>query len=371
MARRIPRRDFVLTGMAAAGVAAAKRSVSAQAQPAKPRVSRPVVISSANGNKYKNGGKVTCVEKAFAMITQGVDVLDAVIAGVNLCELDPEDTSVGYGGLPNGEGVVQLDSCCMHGPKKQAGGVAAIEGVRTPSLVAKAVLDFTDHHLIVGAGAQTFARQMGFSIEADLNTDTSRKLWLEWKRQIDPEHFLDPKKRAEAGFRAAVAMARAGLIDPDHLYGTINCNGVGMKGEVCGVTTTSGLPWKIPGRVGDSPILGAGLYVDNDVGAAGSTGRGEANLFNLSSYLIVEEMRRGKHPKDAGMEALKRIQKNTVEKRLLNKRGLPNFDVKFYVLNTQGEYAGVSLYPAKFALCNESGPQTLDTDALLTGKAED
>lgn len=372
MPLRIARRDFMLTGVAAAGLSATERSIAAQPQAAaKPRGSRPVVISSANGNKYKHTGNVTCVEKAFKMITEGADVLDALIAGVNLCELDPLDTSVGYGGLPNGEGVVQLDCCCMHGPKKRAGGVAALEGVRTPSLVAQMVMEQTDHHLLVGAGAKTFARQMGFKIEADLNTDTSRKLWLEWKRQIDPEHFLDPKKRAEAGFDAAKKMAQAGLIDLDHLYGTINCNGVGLKGEVCGVTTTSGLPWKIPGRVGDSPILGAGLYVDNEVGAAGSTGRGEANLYNLSSYLIVEELRRGKSPKDAGMDALKRIQKNTVEKRLLNKRGLPNFDVKFYVVTPQGEYAGVSMYPAKFALCDANGPRTLDTEALLAGKPED
>lgn len=374
MTARIPRRKFLCTGVAAAGVAAIDRPtvLAQQAAPvAKPRRARPVVISSANGNKYKNGGKVTCVEKAFAMITQGADVLDAVIAGVNILELDPEDTSVGFGGLPNADGVVQLDACCMHGPKKQAGGVAAIEGVRTPSLVAKAVLEQTDHHLIVGTGAQTFARQMGFKIEADLNTDRSRQLWLEWKRMIDPEHFLDPKKRAAAGFRAALQMAAAGLIDPDHLYGTINCNGVGLNGEVCGVTTTSGLPWKIPGRVGDSPILGAGLYVDNDVGAAGSTGRGEANLYNLSSYLIVEELRRGAHPKDAGLTAVKRIQKNTVEKRLLNKRGLPNFNVKFYIVNTRGDHAAVALYESEYAVCTENGPQTLKMEALLPGQPED
>ena len=243
---------------------------------------------------------MTGVQKAFEMITKGTDVLDALIAGVNLCELDPEDTSVGYGGLPNADGVVQLDSCCMHGPTKRAGGVACIEGVRTPSLVAKAVMEHTDHHLLVGKDAQDFARNMGFKIEDDLNTETSRQLWLEWKRRIDPEHYLDPKKRGEAMIAAGLSMVRDGLIDPDHYYGTINCDGVNSKGEVCGVTTTSGLAWKIPGRVGDSPILGAGLYVDGEVGAAGSTGRGEANLYNLCSFLIVEEMRRGKQPKDAG-----------------------------------------------------------------------
>src|SRR5262249_23924342 len=156
----------------------------------------------------------------------------------------------------------------------------------------KAVMANTDHHLLVGKDAQTFARNMGFTIEADLNTEKSRRLWLEWKRRSDPRHYLDPKKRADAGLKAALALAAEGLIDPDHAYGRINCNGVNAKGEVCGVTTSSGLAWKIPGRVGDSPILGAGLYVDGEIGAAGSTGRGESNLFNLSSFVIVEAMRR-------------------------------------------------------------------------------
>jgi N4-(beta-N-acetylglucosaminyl)-L-asparaginase len=332
---------------------------------------KPVVISSANGNKFKNGGDMTCVHKAWTMMTQGSDVLDSLIAGVNIVELDPLDDSVGYGGLPNADGVVQLDSCCMHGPKKRAGGVACIEGVRTPSLVAQRVMDVTDHHLLVGKGAQDFARSLGFKIEDDLNTEHSRQLWLEWKRRIDPQHYLDPDKRAEENRRVREEMITEGLLDRTRVYGTINCDGVNAKGEICGVTTTSGLSWKIPGRVGDSPILGAGLYVDGDVGAAGSTGRGEANLYNLSSYMIVDNMRRGLHPKDAAMEACKRIKANTVEKRLLNSRGLPNFNVNFYVLNAKGEYAGVALYQSQFAVCTEDGPKTLPTEPLLEGKPED
>jgi N4-(beta-N-acetylglucosaminyl)-L-asparaginase len=164
-------------------------------------------------------------------------------------------------------------------------------------------------------------------------------------------------------------MIAKGLIDRDHYYGTINCDGVNAKGEICGVTTTSGLAWKIPGRLGDSPILGAGLYVDGDVGAAGSTGRGEANLYNVCSFLIVEEMRRGAHPKDAGMTALSRIKANTIEKRLLNGKGEPNFGINFYIINANGDYAGVAMYPGpSFAICNDSGPQTLKCDALLQGK---
>jgi N4-(beta-N-acetylglucosaminyl)-L-asparaginase len=372
MGQTMTRRNFVLSGTAAGMIAANPELAVGQApQVVTGRTVKPVVISAANGNRHKNGGDKTCVEKAFQMITQGADVLDAVIAGVNLNELDPNDTSVGYGGLPNAEGVVQLDASVMHGPKKQAGAVASIEGVRTPSLVAKAVMDNTDHMLIVGKDAQVFARKFGFKVEDDLNTERSRKLWLEWKRRIDPAHFPDPKKRAEAGHKAMLDMVAEGLVDPQHIYGTINCNGINPKGEICGVTTTSGLAWKIPGRVGDSPILGAGLYVDGEVGAAGSTGRGEANLFNISSFLIVENLRRGMHPKDAGIEACKRIKANTVEKRLLNDRGEPNFNVNFYILNAKGEYAGVSLYAgegrrgASFAVCTENGPQTLPCAPLI------
>jgi N4-(beta-N-acetylglucosaminyl)-L-asparaginase len=223
----------------------------------------------------------------------------------------------------------------------------------------------------VGKGAQEFARNMGFAIEADLNTPNSRAKWLEWKRRIDPEHYLDPAKREEASRKVTYQMMREGLIDPEHVYGTINCDGVNAKGEVCGVTTTSGLSFKIPGRVGDSPILGAGLWLDGEVGAAGSTGRGEANLFNLSSHLIVEEMRRGRHPKDAAMEAVKRIKSNTVEKRLLTDKGLPAFYVSFYVLDRSGRYAGVDLYgsvrgkPRQFAVCTENGPELVNMESLL------
>lgn len=375
MSKKIRRRDFI-RGTAAAGLtlAAAKSTVSQFPAIHIQSGVKPIVIASGNGNRFKNGGNETAVQKAFTMMTSGSDVLDAVIAGVNIVELDPLDDSVGYGGLPNADGVVQLDSSCMHGPKKRAGAVAALEGVRTPSLVAKAVLETTDHHLLVGKGAQAFARNMGFKIEDDLNTDHSRGLWLEWKRRTDPSHYLDPRTRAEVWHREGQKMVAEGLVDREHYYGTINCNGLNSKGEICGVTTTSGLAWKIPGRVGDSPILGAGLYVDGRVGAAGSTGRGEANLYNLCSFLIVEEMRRGAHPKDAGMEALKRIKANTVEKRLLNTRGNPNFGINFYIINAKGEFAGVTMYQgskANYAICNDGGPQTLICDGLLPGKPGD
>jgi N4-(beta-N-acetylglucosaminyl)-L-asparaginase len=383
MGERVNRRDFVKAGAAAcasavaASAAAEQQSVAAQAagKPAPTMLVRrakpPVVISSGNGHRFRNGGPRTCVEEAFSRIVAGEDVLDALVAGVNIVELDPEDTSVGFGGLPNADGVVQLDSCCMHGPRRAAGGVACLEGVRTPSRVAKAVLENTDHHLLVGAGAQQFARQMGFSIEADLNTELSRSRWLEWKRRSDPVHYPDPKKRGDAGEAALRSMVADGLIDPLHRWGTINCDGLGLKGELCGVTTTSGLAFKIPGRVGDSPILGAGLWLDDAVGAAGSTGRGEANLYNLSSFLIVEEMRRGAAPKDAGMAALRRVKDATREKRLLDANGNPDFQLVFYALDKQGRYAGVSLYtregsrPERYAVCTENGPELVDCEVLI------
>jgi N4-(beta-N-acetylglucosaminyl)-L-asparaginase len=377
MDRKMNRRDFVVSG-AMAGVAATLPG-SLQALDTASRgpavivrsVVKPLVISAANGMRSRDAAGKSAVERAYEMIVGGADVLDAVIAGVNIIELDPKDTSVGYGGLPNADGVVQLDSSCMHGPLKRAGGVAAIEGVKTPSLVARAVANETDNHLIVGAGAQEFARRMGFEILPDLNTDESRRLWLEWKRRTDPEHYPDPRTRATVGNQVGLQMVREGLIEAEHYYGTINCDGINARGDICGVTTTSGLAFKIPGRTGDSPILGAGLYVDNDIGAAGSTGRGEANLYNLASFLIVENMRRGMTPKDAGLDALRRIKANTIEKRLLNSRGDPNFYLNFYVLNKRGEYAGLSMYPARFAVCDERGSRLEDTVPLLTGNATD
>ena len=344
------------------------------------RAATPVIVASVNGNFFKNGGTRTCIEAAWEMMARGTDVLDALIAGVNIDELDPADPYVGYGGLPNAEGVVELDASCMHGPKRQAGGVAALEGVRTPSLVAKAVMELTDNHLLVGKGAQNFARNAGFTIEPDLNTEGSRKAWLDWKRRTDAANFPDSARRRTADESKAPGDP---FVYATHMYGTIHCSGVNSAGEICGLTSTSGRAFKIPGRVGDSPILGAGLYVDGDVGAAGSTGRGEANLFNLASFLIVEGMRAGKHPKDAGMAALQRIRTNTVEPRLRKDNGDPNFNILFFIVNARGEYAGVAMYAedegergyagqtntqfVRYSVCDEKGPRTLNAEGLLSG----
>ncbi|MCY4574177.1 MAG: isoaspartyl peptidase/L-asparaginase, partial [Gemmatimonadetes bacterium] len=300
------RRDFVKTTVAGAaagsvpglvGAPPAAAPAAATPRPATPaihtRLTRPVLVADVSSIRYRNGGPESAIERAFRGITAGEDILDACVAGVNIPEMDPEERGIGYGGLPNADGVVQLDSCLMHGPRRWAGGVAGLEGVKTPSLVAKAVAELTDHHLIVGEGAREFARSLGFEIHDDLNTEASRALWLEWRRRVDPSHWLDPEERLrgigrpggdadpaarlrrfhDASLAAGLSMVDDGLIDADSFWGTTSLEAVSPDGDICGVTTTSGLSWKIPGRAGDSPILGAGQYVDNDVGAAGSTGR--------------------------------------------------------------------------------------------------
>jgi len=264
----------------AAAVPLVQRAV-AQARP------RHIVIASANG--------LAASAKALEVIRGGGDTLDAVIAGANIVELDPNDNSVGYGGLPNEDGVVELDASVMHGPSRRGGAVAAIRGIKTPSKVAKLVMEDTDHMMLVGDGALRFAKDQGFH-EEDLLTEQSRLSWLVWKKSLkDPQGHnnwgpgLDapPAARKAAGLRllkdqfphaseAMLAKAWDHATNPPH--GTINCLALNEKGEMSGVTTTSGLAWKITGRVGDSPIIGAGLYVDQDVGAAGSTGRGEENI---------------------------------------------------------------------------------------------
>jgi len=387
----ITRRDFLKTtstSIAAAGpLATLVTPASSGARSAELWIQgtvKPLVISDYSGWEFRNGGKENAVERAFRLITEGKDVLDALIAGVNIPELDPLETGIGYGALPNADGIVELDSSCMHGPKKRAGAVASMQGVRTPSLVAKAVMDHTDHHLLVGDGARQFARAMGFTVEDDLNTDNSRKLWREWKRRIDPEHWLDPegdarkpipkhqKDPGEAamlesrGIAAGLSMVRDGLIREGSFWGTINCDGIGPNGDICGVTTTSGLAWKIPGRAGDSPIVGAGQYTDNEIGAAGSTGLGEANIMVCGGFLTVEHMRRGLAPTDAALETLKRVVALTPP-RLLNQNGRPKFQLNFYAVNKKGETGCAALYPSKHAVHDGSKAEVRDSAYLYQG----
>jgi N4-(beta-N-acetylglucosaminyl)-L-asparaginase len=300
-----------------------------------------IVISSANG--------LRACERAMGILARGGDTLDAVVAGVNINEEDPEDNSVGYGGLPNEEGVVELDASVMHGPTRRAGSVASLRNIKAPSKVARLVMEQTDHIMLAGEGALRFARACGFK-EEDLLTEKSRLAWLVWKQSLrDREDHnnwgpgLDaPPARKTSLFPSAseesLAWAREVAMHPP--AGTINCLALNAKGEMSGVTTTSGLAWKIPGRVGDSPIIGAGLYVDQDVGAAGSTGRGEENIRVAGAHSIVENMRHGMNPKEACLDVLKRIARNFDNDRArLNK-----FDINFYALRKDGEYAGASLW---------------------------
>jgi N4-(beta-N-acetylglucosaminyl)-L-asparaginase len=321
----LSRRDFVLGSAAAMPlVRTALRpgsvGVGAPAVIRRPPA-RPCVVASANG--------IRGVSKAMDLLAnQGTDTLDAVVEAVKIQELDPNDMSVGYGGLPNAEGVVQLDAACMHGPTRRAGAVGALEGIKTPSEVAKCVLRYTNHILLVGKGAQDFAVQFGFRIE-DLLTERARQAWLRWRANLNPDdNYRDIPE---------------GQVFPTPPHGTINCSAINASGDISSVTTTAGLAWKIPGRVGDSPIVGAGLYVDNAVGAAGSTGLGECNIMVCGAFSTVEGMRRGLAPTDACLETLRRVVAMS-EPRLLDAAGRPKYDLQFYAVNKRGEFGSAGLY---------------------------
>jgi N4-(beta-N-acetylglucosaminyl)-L-asparaginase len=352
----ISRREFLGAGAAAAASVTLSRPLAASTlvsvverhpPPASvARAARPVVIASANG--------IRGVARAYDMITrENADTLDAIIAGVNIQELDPNDQSVGLGGLPNEEGVVQLDACCMHGPTKRAGAVAAIEDIATPSLVAKAVMDYTDHIMLVGAGAKKFALRMGFK-EQNLLTEKSRQDWLKWKACLnDGDAWLDHTDPVRIKFTS----------------GTVNMNAVNATGDISSVVTTSGLSWKIPGRVGDSAIIGAGQYCDNTVGAAGSTGRGEANIKVCGAFLIVELMRQGMAPEAACLKTIERVIAMT-EKRLLDDRGRPRFDLSYYALAKDGRFGSATAYSgSKFAVADAAGARLVDS-AFMFNRSE-
>jgi N4-(beta-N-acetylglucosaminyl)-L-asparaginase len=318
---------------------------------------KPIVIASANGPN--------AVKKAMELIKNGADALDGVLAGVNIVEDDPNDDSVGYGGLPNEEGVVELDAAVMHGPSYRAGAVAAIQNIKNPSQVARVVMERSDHVLIVGGGALKFAKAHGFK-EENLLTDESREKWLKWKENLSREDdWLPPHTLEDTDI---------GEYMKSYLrhYGTIHCSALDMNGNLSCVTTTSGLAYKIPGRVGDSPIIGAGLYCDNEVGSAGSTGRGEANLLNCSSVLIVEWMRQGKSPEEACLSACKRVNERVREKRLLDSKGRFKNNVKFYAINKRGEFGSAAIWGAeginkpKFVIHDGESAKTLEGAYLFT-----
>jgi N4-(beta-N-acetylglucosaminyl)-L-asparaginase len=316
---------------------------------------RPIIISSANG--------VHALQKGMDILKGGGDTLDAAVAAVTVVEDDPNDDSVGYGGLPNEEGEVELDASVMHGPTRRAGSVASVRRIANVARLAKTVMERTNHTMIVGDGARRFALAEGFE-EKNLLTEHSRKIWLAWKAStsfnwrpgIDsPEWKAKSAEARERGpldlaeFRERLAdicehdevlMARAIEVIANPPTGTINCLAVNEKGEISGTTTTSGLSWKIPGRVGDSPIIGAGLYVDGDVGGAGSTGKGEENIKISGGHTIVEMMRKGMSPTDACLEALHRVARNYNN----DKKKLGTFHIYFYALNKDGVHGSASLW---------------------------
>jgi N4-(beta-N-acetylglucosaminyl)-L-asparaginase len=325
------RRDFLKTG-AGAGAAALIGGGRLVASPAGPATSAaapggPKVVSSGNG--------IRATDKAMEILRAGGDPLDAVIAGVNIVEDDPNDMSVGYGGLPNEDGVVELDSSVMYGPTHRAGAVAALQNIKNPSQVARLVMERTDHVLLVGEGALRFARAHGFK-EQDLLTEKSRAAWLRWKETMSD---------VDNWFRPPAESLSAELRQVMQTHGTINCIALDAAGRLAGVTTTSGLSWKLAGRVGDSPIIGAGLYVDNEIGAAGSTGRGEANLQTCASFRIVDAMGRGLSPEQACLKACEAVvAKTKLVPRLCDAQGRPKFGLEFYALNKKGEFGAAGFF---------------------------
>ena len=375
----ISRRDFVkgsVLGAVAAGATAAIGEVGAKDGPQGhasqgDSAKKPVIICANNGYAY--------VEAAYAFLKSGGDTLDAGIRVVKGPEDDPNDDSVGLGGLPNEEGVVELDACCMHGPTRRAGSVGGVRSIKNVSMVAKAVFEHTGHVMLVGEGAERFAVAMGFPRE-NLLTERSRKIWMLWKEyhsdrdwwgpgMADP-HWHAPasesKPQAELQNRIQRLRERAAElgIEPEFQWaaarrvlfppsGTIHCSVLNEKGEMSGITTTSGLAFKLPGRCGDSPIIGAGCYTDQDVGSAGATGSGEENIKVAGAHSIVENMRHGMSPQEAGLDALKRIVRNYNG----DMNRLRYLDMTYYVLRKDGAYASVCLWegysaghPHKFAV---------------------
>lgn len=367
-------RRTVLGGALAAGAAAfacgtTSARASQQAPAAKGRSARkdyPVLVGSQNA--------LAGMKLHYAKLQEGADPLDVAIEVVKVAEADPEDDSVGLGGLPNEEGVVQLDAACMYGPRHKSGAVACIENILHPSEVARLVLERTDHCLIVGRGAYEFARMHGHP-HTELLTEASRKKWLEWKETMSEsddrlppppvlpfQSALPPKSDRLARVEDRDARSRAWRASRP--TGTIHCSALAKSGAIACTTTTSGLAWKIPGRVGDSPIIGAGLYCDQEAGSAGATGRGEACILANGSFTIVELMRQGASPLDAALEAMRRVTRQTQRQAryqpdLLNEKGLPSFNLHFYVLGLDGSFAGVRMSgEAEFAVSDpERGPR--------------
>jgi N4-(beta-N-acetylglucosaminyl)-L-asparaginase len=395
------RRNFVKTsvlGAVAAGVGTRAQGEDPRQNDAAPSGphKRPIIVCANNGYAY--------LENAFAFLKGGGDTLDAAIKVVKGPEDDPNDDSVGLGGIPNEEGVVELDACCMHGPTRRAGSVGGVRNIKNVALVSKAVMEHTGHVMLVGEGAERFAVAVGFPRE-NLLTEHSRKMWLLWKEfhstddwwgpgLADP-HWQPPavgpagKDKPQSELwreRIQNLQARAGDlgIEPELRLaavrkvlfpptGTIHCSALNDKGEISGVTTTSGLAFKLPGRCGDSPIIGAGCYTDQDVGSAGATGSGEENIKVAGAHTIVENMRHGMSPQEAGMDALKRIVRNYNG----DMNRIHFLDMTYYILRKDGAYSGVSLWegyskghPHKIAI-HDGALRAEATVSLLKGYSQE
>ena len=330
----------------------------------RPAPSRPIVIAAKS--------YVKTAARAFEIISGGGDPMDAVIAGINIVEDDPEDVTVGYGGIPNEEGVVQLDAAVMDGRTMKSGAVGALEGIKNPSKVARLVMDRTNRAFLVGEGAGKFAKAHGFATE-NLLTPRAHKIWLYWKEKLSGhDDWIESGSEEEKDPDIRWYIEKYGVSD-FRPQGTINCNAVTAKGEIVGATSTSGLFFKLPGRLGDTPVIGAGLYVDGEVGACGSTGWGEGNIRGAGSHTVVELLRQGKSPEESALTALKRIVAFAKDNR--EKSGRPAFQTVFYVVNKRGEYAGASVYDgvygstgkfsrASYAVADASGARLRETAYL-------
>ncbi|MDX9910666.1 MAG: N(4)-(beta-N-acetylglucosaminyl)-L-asparaginase [Phycisphaerales bacterium] len=368
----LPRRRF-LTHSLGSALAVSLGAPLAHASTARPLLRPLEPFDPQEGDAHRgacaiaSGNGLRTVERAMTLMGDGADPADAAVAGVAIVEDDPNDMSVGYGGLPNERCVVQLDASVMHGPLHRAGSVACIEDIKNPAAVALTVLKRTDHVMLVGPGAREFALVHGFK-EENLLTDRAREAWLRWKEHMSKDDdWLGADERdlsnAREDWLKREAFEKHGI---PFTYGTINCCTRNEKGEMASCTTTSGLSWKIPGRVGDSPIVGAGMYCDNDAGAAGATGRGEAVIQSCGSFFITELLRAGAAPTEACLESLRRIAQHTREKRLLDAEGRPNYQVVFYALRKDGAWGSASMRKGgTFAVCDAKGPRVMESVPLF------
>ncbi len=353
--KTMTRRDLIAATAKAAAVAAVVQPTHAQPATA-PGPVRPVAVASKNG--------LAAVKRAVERMAAGAPPVDAAVAGVAIPEADPDDVTVGYGGMPNEEGVVQLDAAVMDGTTMRAGAVAALERIKHPAAVALEVMRHTNRVLLVGEGALKFARAYGFP-EENLLTERSRKIWLFWRENASrkDDWLPDPKEVEDPDIQWFIKKYTDVYFRPD---GTIHLSACAADGRLACCTTTSGLFFKIAGRVGDSPLVGCGLYCDSEVGSAGGTGHGESNIISVGAHTVVEFMRQGKSPEAACLATLERVVKNTRLPYLKDEAGRPKNNLALYAVNRAGEVGSAAIWSdAKYTVCRAgSEPQLLDCTYL-------